>query len=71
LELLEIKKQWNKGLERVNRAEKVAEDNPVVFEKFIGEFNKICRDMSSLMNNYEAITGREIADYEFKNGFVI
>lgn len=67
--LEEIKTQWNKGIDRINKAEKVANDNPQLFEKYIAEFNKICREMSCLMAEYKNITGEDISAYEFENGF--
>lgn len=67
--LEEIKIQWNKNLERIKKAEKVAVENPDLFEKFIDEYNTLCRKMSRLMSEYEIITGKEISQSVFDNGF--
>lgn len=69
MEVKEIKEQWNKGLTRVNKAEKLAENNPNVFEMYIDEYHKICINMSRLMNEYKKLTGSEICEPEFSDGF--
>lgn len=67
--LIEIKQKWNAGLERVKKAEKVAQDNPEKFEKFIKEFNNLCNEMSLLMEEYRQVTGKDINDNDFNKGF--
>lgn len=69
MELEQIKKEWNHGLSRVHKAEKLAEDNPKLFDMYVGEFNKICVNMSNLMDQYESAAGAKISDHEFENGF--
>jgi len=67
--LEEIKSKWNTGLERIKKAEKVAADDPVKFEKFISNFNELTREMSLLMVQYKELTGEDIPKNNFESGF--
>ncbi|MTK13907.1 MAG: hypothetical protein F8N39_18150 [Clostridiaceae bacterium] len=69
--LEEVKANWNKGLARFRKAEKVAEEKPLLFEKYLGNFHELCREMSALMYAYEEITGHAIPGKEFDDGFEI
>lgn len=69
MDLQEIKKQWNHGLNRIKKAETLAENNPKLFDMYIKEFSKICSEMSRLMSEYKKHTGNEIPKNEFENGF--
>ena len=65
----QLKEKWNKGLKRVHDAEKVAKENPELFEKYLKNFNELCKEMSKLMNEYEKLTGKEMSKDIFNNGF--
>lgn len=71
IELDQVKIEWNKGLLRIKKAEQLADNNPKLFDRYISEFKSICRNMSRLMEQYSKITGEDIKDYEFENGFKI
>lgn len=63
--LEELKKEWNHGLNRVNKAERLAKTNPKLFEMYIDEYLSICRNMSRLMREYKRLTGEDIKEEEF------
>ncbi|KOY67276.1 MULTISPECIES: hypothetical protein [Clostridium] len=65
----EVKESWNRNLLRIKKAEEVANQQPNLFEKYIDNFNELCRAMSYLMQEYENITGEEIPQKNFDNGF--
>jgi hypothetical protein len=69
MNLQNIKEEWNQGLRRVKNAEELAENNPILFDRYIDEFNKVSMKMSELMRQYEALIGEEIPQRAFENGF--
>lgn len=69
MNIFQVKKEWNEGLIRYKKAEKLSIENPGKFEKYINNFNDLCRKMSFLMQEYEMLTGTNISENNFYNGF--
>lgn len=69
MDMEELKIKWNAGLVRIRKAEDLALLKPDEFQKFIWAFNKLCQEMSSLMDEYKKLAGEEIPEEIFENGF--
>lgn len=67
----ELKQSYNKLLTRFNKAciyINADERTPTEIEKWTPEFNRLCREMSELINKMES-QGMEFTDEELIGGF--
>lgn len=69
MDIFQVKKEWNEGLIRNKKAEKFARENPEKFEKYISNFDDLCRKMSFLMQEYKRLTGTDMPENNLYNGF--
>lgn len=70
MDLKTLKENYNKVLEREKNAEKFLDAaTQEQFKKWFPEFNKIIKELSGMMKEFEKITGRKMTRYEVLNGF--
>lgn len=71
-QLMELKKQYNKKLERNKKAEEYfTQHNVEECMKQLGLFNVVVQELSNLIKEIESMTYRKMTDTEILNGFEI
>lgn len=71
-QLMELKKEYNKKLERNKKAEEYfTQHNVEECMKQLGLFNVVVQELSNLIKEIESMTYRKMTDTEILNGFEV
>lgn len=70
MNIVEVKKKYNYWLGRYLKAEEfINSSEPEEVEKYLGLFHQIVRELSSLLQIFRELTGREMTKDEMFKGF--
>ena len=70
MNIVEVKKKYNYWLGRYLKAEEfINSSEPEKVDKYLGLFHKIVRELSSLLQIFRELTGREMTKDEMFKGF--
>lgn len=70
MNIVEVKKKYNYWLGRYLKAEEfINSSEPEEVDKYLGLFHKIVRELSSLLQIFRELTGREMTKDEMYEGF--
>ena len=70
MNIVEVKKKYNYWLGRYLKAEEfINSSEPEEVDKYLGLFHKIVRELSSLLQIFRELTGREMTKDEMFKGF--
>ena len=70
MNIVEVKKKYNYWLGRYLKAEEfINSSEPEEVDKYLGLFHQIVRELSSLLQIFRELTGREMTKDEMFKGF--
>lgn len=70
MNIVEVKKKYNYWLGRYLKAEEFINSiEPEEVDKYLGLFHQIVRELSSLLQIFRELTGREMTEDEMFKGF--
>ena len=70
MNIVEVKKKYNYWLGRYLKAEEfINSSEPEEVDKYLGLFHQIVRELSSLLQIFRELTGREMTKDEMYEGF--
>ena len=70
MNIVEVKKKYNYWLGRYLKAEEfINSSEPEEVDKYLGLFHQIVRELSSLLQVFRELTGREMTKDEMFKGF--
>lgn len=70
MNIVEVKKSYNYWLRRYLKAEKfISSSEPEEVDKYLGLFHQIVRELSSLLQTFREMAGREMTKDEMFKGF--
>ena len=70
MNIVEVKKKYNYWLGRYLKAEEfINSSEPEEVDKYLGLFHQIVRELSSLLQIFRKLTGREMTKDEMFKGF--
>lgn len=70
MNIVEVKKKYNYWLGRYLKAEEfINSSEPEEVEKYLGLFHQIVRELSSLLQIFRELTGKEMTKDEMFKGF--
>ena len=70
MNIVEVKKKYNYWLRRYLKAEEfINSSEPEEVDKYLGLFHQVVRELSSLLQIFRELTGREMTKDEMFKGF--